>query len=60
MPLKIIRKWPTGEQTKVSRYMALEEINRRLNRPHQWADAVGAFHKDKEWVEEREEEEQME
>jgi hypothetical protein len=40
--------------------MAPEEINRRPDRLRHWVGAVGALHKDKEWGEEEEEEEQME
>lgn len=51
MPSRIIHKWPIGVQTKASRYMDQGGINRRLGRPHQWADVVEALHKDKdkEW-----------
>lgn len=49
MPSRIIRKWPIGEQIKVSRYMALGGINHRLGRAHQWVDVVEALHKDREW-----------
>lgn len=55
MPLKTIRRWPTGEQTRVFRYTALEETSHPQGRPLRWVVVVEVRHKrqDKEVAEMR-------
>lgn len=55
MPLKTIRRWPTGEQTRVFRYTALEETSHPRDRPLRWVVVVEVRHKrqDKEVAEMR-------
>lgn len=44
-PSKTIRRWPTGEQTRVFRYTALEETSHPRDRPLRWVVVVEARHK---------------